>query len=426
MNRMLYVYKSMLNKLQNDWRRHIIFLFAGLMLASLFLPRAFLTISVSGFVVMSLADRNFFQYIRRFLSSPLLWGMSLLFLIPLLTGLWSDDTEKWLEMVRIKLPLLVLPLAFAGAVNLSARQWEGLAILFVLLVIAGTIWSVFYYVQEMHTVNEGYLKAKAMLTPLKNDRIRFSWLVAVAVLTSGWLVYQKIETKKAAAISLFVIAIWLAIYLHLLAVRTGLFSFYLAMILAAFWLIIKKVKWQYGLMLLFFVFLLPVLAYFFIPTFQNRVKYIRYDAGYFHKAHYLPGGNDAVRVISLRAGWSVMLQNPLKGTGFGDVPAAVNEWYRINYPEMQEQDKVYPASEWLMYGAGAGLPGFIVFTVCMLIPFLTRVRHQLPWGILNVAAAFSFLFDIGLEVQFGVFIYAFIVLWWWKWLGVPQSHQDHS
>ena len=28
----------------------------------------------------------------------------------------------------------------------------------------------------------------------------------------------------------------------------------------------------------------------------------------------------------------------------------------------------------------------------------------------------GFVFDIGLEVQFGIFIYSFIVLWWWKWL----------
>ncbi len=413
---MLYVYKSMLNKLQNDWRRHIIFLFAGLMLAGLFLPRAFLTISMTGFAVAALADKNFGQHIRRFLSAPLLWGMSLLFFIPLLTGLWSDDTEKWLEMVRIKLPLLLLPLAFAGAVNLSARQWEGLAILFVLLVIAGTIWSVFYYMQDVQTVNEGYLRAKAMLTPLKNDRIRFSWLVAVAILASGWLAYQKTGKRKVAAVSLAIAAVWLVIYLHLLAVRTGLFSFYLAVVIATVWLMFKKMNWQYGLLLLLFIFSLPVLAYFFIPTFQNRVKYIRYEAGYFQKAHYLPGGNDAVRVISLKAGWSIMLQNPLKGTGFGDVPAAVNEWYHKNYPGMKEQDKVYPASEWLMYGAGAGLPGFIVFTVCMLIPFLTRVNHRLPWWILNAAAAFSFMFDIGLEVQFGVFIYAFTVLWWWKWM----------
>ncbi|HRE39480.1 MAG TPA: O-antigen ligase family protein, partial [Chitinophagaceae bacterium] len=362
---MLYVYKSMLNKLQNDWRRHIIFLFAGLMLASLFLPRAFLTITMTGFAVAALADRNFVRYLRRFISSPLLWGMSLLFFIPLLSGLWSEDSGKWMEMIRIKLPLFVLPLAFAGAVNLSAKQWEWLATLFVLLVTAGTIWSVFHYLQDMQTINEGYLMAKAMLTPLQNDRIRFSWLVAAAILTSGWLVYHRFKKKKAAAISIFVVAVWLIIYLHLLAVRTGLFSFYLAMIIAALWLVLRKLKWQYGVLLMFLTFLLPVLAYFFIPTFQNRVKYIRYDAGYFQKAHYLPGGNDAIRVISLKAGCSVMLQNPLKGTGFGDVPAVVNDWYRKNYPDMKEQDKVYPASEWLMYGAGAGLPGFIVFTVCM-------------------------------------------------------------
>jgi O-antigen ligase len=351
--------------------------------------------------------------------------MSLLFFIPLLTGLWSEDAEKWLEMVRIKLPLLVLPLAFAGAVNLSARQWEWLVILFVFLVSAGTIWSVFHYMQDMQTVNEAYLKAKTILAPLENDRIRFSWLVAIAILACGWLVYQKFETKKLAAICLFVNAVWLVIYLHLLAVRTGLFSFYLALFIAAIWLLCKRIKGKYGLLLLFFVCALPVLAYFSIPTFQNRVKYIRYEAAYFQKAEFLPGGNDAIRIISLKAGWEIMLENKLKGTGFGDVPSAVNAWYQQQIPNMQEQDKVYPASEWLMYGAGAGLPGFIVFTISMLIPFFTRVRHQLPWWMLNAAAAFSFLFDIGLEVQFGVFIYAFIVLWWWKWMGSPPGNQEH-
>ena len=416
MNRMLYVYKSMLNKLQNDWRSTLILIFAAAMLAGLFLPRAFLSVAMAGFTVCCLGDRNFIIYLRRFFSTPLLWGMSLLFFIPLISGLWSADYNKWLEMVRIKLPLIVLPLAFAGAVNLPVKKWEWLAYIFILIITAGTAWSFFHYTKDIQTVNDGYLKAKTLLTPLHNDRIRFSWLVAVAILTACWLLYQKIKSGRLIVITLTVIATWLVIYLHILAVRTGLFSFYLAMIIAAIWLVIKKLKRQYGLLLLFLVFLLPLFAYFFIPTFQNRVKYIRYEAGYFQKANYLLGGNDAIRVISLKAGWSVMLQNPVKGTGFGDVPAASNEWYRKNYPAMQEQDKVYPASEWLMYGAGAGLPGFILFTVCMLFPFFTRVRHQLPWWMLNAAAACSFLFDIGLEVQYGVFIYAFTVLWWWKWL----------
>jgi hypothetical protein len=35
---------------------------------------------------------------------------------------------------------------------------------------------------------------------------------------------------------------------------------------------------------------------------------------------------------------------------------------------------------------------------------------------INITAGFSLLFDIGLEVQFGVFVYSFIVLWLYQWL----------
>jgi hypothetical protein len=67
-----------------------------------------------------------------------------------------------------------------------------------------------------------------------------------------------------------------------------------------------------------------------------------------------------------------------------------------------------------MYGAGCGIPGFIIFTAVMCIPFLTRIKDRLHWWILNSTAAFSFVADIGLEVQYGVFVYCLIVLWWWK------------
>jgi hypothetical protein len=56
----------------------------------------------------------------------------------------------------------------------------------------------------------------------------------------------------------------------------------------------------------------------------------------------------------------------------------------------------------------------------MIIPFLLSVKNKLWWIMLNATIAVSFLFDIGLEVQFGVFLYSFIVLWWWKWLGTFQ------
>jgi hypothetical protein len=69
-----------------------------------------------------------------------------------------------------------------------------------------------------------------------------------------------------------------------------------------------------------------------------------------------------------------------------------------------------------VYGACSWWMGVFLFTGVMIIPLFVRTKEKLLWWGLNLTAAFSFLFDIGLEVQFGVFLYAFCVLWWWKWL----------
>ena len=63
----------------------------------------------------------------------------------------------------------------------------------------------------------------------------------------------------------------------------------------------------------------------------------------------------------------------------------------------------------------AGLVLFF-FTAVILAPFFMRMRRQISWILINTIAALSFLFDIGLEVQFGVFLYCILILSWWKWL----------
>ena len=133
--------------------------------------------------------------------------------------------------------------------------------------------------------------------------------------------------------------------------------------------------------------------------------------------HYLPGGNDAARVISVRAGWNLLVQHPLTGLGAGDIRKEVRQWDQTTYPGILESDIIYPSSEWLAYGLMAGWPGLLLFTSIMLLPlFLARGKHRLIWWLLHVTAIAGFIFDIGLEVQFGIFVYAFIVLWWWKWM----------
>jgi hypothetical protein len=220
---------------------------------------------------------------------------------------------------------------------------------------------------------------------------------------------------------LVVTVVWLTTYLHILAARTGLLCFYVSVAILAAWLLFKNTKKIYGIGLIAALIALPFIAYYSFPTFQNRVKYFIYDLPYFSKAHYLEGGNDAMRVISMKAGWNLMNEFPLTGTGFGDIKNKTNEWYDASYSQMKEADKILPGNEWLIYGAGSGWPGFIIFSMIMIIPFLMKsIENKLPWYLLCISIILTFIVDIGLEVQFGVFLYSFILLWWWKWLNVES------
>ncbi len=110
-----------------------------------------------------------------------------------------------------------------------------------------------------------------------------------------------------------------------------------------------------------------------------------------------------------------MNQNLLIGAGFGDIRSSMTGWYDKSYPDMIGEDKIYPSSEFLMYGLGSGLSGLFFFIISILIPFFEKIPRKWWWLGLNAVALFSMIFDIPLEVQFGVFIYSFIILWCWKW-----------
>jgi O-antigen ligase len=399
-----------------DWRVHLLFLSIAGMMIALFFSRAMLSVCMGAFVLVSFLHKDIKGHFRVFFSSPLLWSMSLLFILPLFSGLWSDDQEEWRRVLRIKIPLLLLPLAFAGPFGFSRNQWNLLIYFFISLTTAGSIWSLFYYAGDMQAINASYLKAKSIATLLGNDHIRFSWLVSIAAMAAGGLWWRTRKRQKIISLVLLLVCGWLIIFLHLLAARTGLFSLYIILFITGAWLAIQKTRPLRGTALLGLLFALPFLAYSLFPSFRNRVKYILYDYAHFKDDRYLPGGNDAARVISLRAGWSLLLQNPVTGTGAGDIWTETRKWDQARYPGILENDILYPSSEWLIYGLIAGWAGVLLFTIIMIIPFFIHRKPMLVWVLLNLTAAFSFLFDMGLEVQFGVFVYSFVILWWWKWL----------
>lgn len=404
------------------WRKHVVFFSLILMLCGVLFSRVLLSSGMIVFIAACLIHNNLVPQIKIFFGSPFLWSMSLLFLLPLVSGLWSENISQWFEVLRIKLPLLLLPFSFAGIRDFRSSDWEKIAFAFILLAFSGICWSVWLYLQDLKSIHEGYLQAHTIDTPLGNDHVRFSLFIAIAILTTAFLLikFRRSFSKPFSILLIFGLAVFV-VYLHLLAVRTGLLCFYFGSLVCIIALLLKrKDKWKYVLALLGIV-LLPFLFYFTLPTLKNRISYLKYDLGLVQKNIYLHGSNDGNRVISLKAGWELLNQKPFTGVGFGDVKDEADRYYVMYDPQRSPTDMILPSSEWIMYGAGVGLPGFILFTFCMLIPFfLQRLRSNIAWSLLNSFMAISYLFDIGLEVQFGVFIHAFVLLWWYKWLQLQQ------
>jgi O-antigen ligase len=394
-------------------RSYLIFATLLAMEVCLYLSRASLSVAMLAFLAATTVHRDVGQQLRAFVRSPLLVGMALLFVVPLVSGLWSADKATWLDVVRVKLPLLLFPVAFAGGWQLTPKQWRYVAYLFLLLLLATSVGSFVVYLQNLQAIHEGYLKAKVITTPLLNDHVRYSWLVACGALTCLFLVHKREEPRLDAVFVL--LGLWFTVFLHVLAARTGVLALYAVLASYLGWMAFRRHR-RAGLIGLCILLVLPLLAWQVLPTFRNRLSYFLWDISHVQQQAYVPQSNDGNRSRSLRAGWEILQHHPL-GVGAGDVQHAADRWYEAQVPGIIAADKIYPSSEWLVYGAMAGWIGILVFTAVMVLPLFTNgLKHRLFWVLLHGITAFSFLFDVGLEVQYGVFLYAFLVLWWWKWL----------
>jgi O-antigen ligase len=398
---------------QNEWRNRAIFATIILMLASLLVSRAFLSISLIAFAALTMLHDQLYTQLKRFLASPFLISLSLLFFIPLISGLWSEDMHEWGKVLLVKLPFVVLPVSFAGQWQLKEKEWNYIAYCFVAFTVAACCWSAGQYLFDIQSINESYLRAKTIPTPLDDDHVRFSWLVSLAVITIVLLLDKFPVKRKAVLMALLVIPV---VYLHLLSARTGLMMLYVFGL--AFALYKARKKPRLSLLIIAALAILLLTGWFCFPTFQNRIRYNLYDLSFVVKDKYMSGSSDGNRVISLKAGWHLLQQDPLTGVGAGDLRNETNHWYDANVPGIKETDKLYPSSEWIIYGGMAGWPGLLLFTAIILFPlYIKNIRHRFFWIMLHVVAMLGFTVETSLEMQHGVFIYTFFILWWWKWLG---------
>ncbi len=115
----------------------------------------------------------------------------------------------------------------------------------------------------------------------------------------------------------------------------------------------------------------------------------------------------AVRYFIWPSAWRLMLENPVLGTGTGDVKDALLQRYRDDGLTGAYENRLNAHNQFLQSGVALGLPGLLMLLWSLVAPAAAAFRrHRLYMALLGLTAFFC-LFESILERQGGIVFYAF-------------------
>ncbi|MBP6687533.1 MAG: hypothetical protein KA160_06710 [Lacibacter sp.] len=384
-----------------------------LLLVGFLFSRAILSIGMVTIISNGFLQGDWKERVAIFKQDYLLPAISCLFLLPFISGLWSSNLNVWQQQMQDLLPLLLLPFAMAIQKGFTRKHFLFFGLLWMGLLLAGSIWSATHYLADRENYNALYRFSKTIPTPADDDHIRFSMAIVIALLL--WL---KVEEWKSIAVGWLrfcgrITVVWFVVYLHLLGAKTGLMGLYMVVLPLFIWQLYHNGRKQLAVVALAAVLCLPVVAYYSLPTFRIRLQYVLFEKGNWQQEKFAGSFSDVNRWASIRSGWYVFKENWVSGVGYGDVKEEAGKWYAAHAPQVPSSQQFLPLNQWMLFGSGAGIAAVVLFTVVVMMPFFFNY-----WQRNKQALAFVlfmnlvFLYESTINDQFGVFLFCFFILYW--------------
>jgi O-antigen ligase len=316
-----------------------------------------------------------------------------------------------------------LPLAFSYQPKFSPRQIQIFTLSVALMLIGSAGYTISHFFIDPDFYISEYKVSHMLPTLPKNDYIRSSMTAALFVI---WCIYAWPQlTHKRIKLLVGVCVALLVAYIHVLAAKTGLLSFYLFVAAWGIYLSFGKQR-LLGLAVIIAIPLTVTLALKLVPTLRERATYIGYTIYMYNHGHRTAMLGDIARLISYDLASDLIAQHPLTGVGTGDMKVEMDTLYFQRHPEIDEHGRLLPHNQFLVVGLGCGVPAMLVFIAWILGPLLRLRRNRqsffffIVWLILLV----QLLIEPVLEVQFGVFVYLFFLLLHLQELGTTSASRS--
>ncbi|HWB63348.1 MAG TPA: O-antigen ligase family protein [Chitinophagales bacterium] len=370
--------------------------------------RALASIGMAGMVVSTLLFYRV-DTLKKYVKQPGLMVISLFFLIVFFSGLYSTDKTLWLNWIRIKVPYLVLPLAFAPLKRFSEKQFAVLLTGFALIMFCSALVVLGNYCLHYAQITEAFTRGSTIPMPYSHIRytlmLAFSFFCVLYLFSEGLYVFNEKEKWLQA-----VLAVFAFIALHILSVRSALLALYLGIFFMLLRYIVLQKRYVTGLVLLVLLTGTPFVAVKWVPSLHNKYAYMDYDLGEYRQG-VVGQNSDGLRLVSMKVGIKLWLQHPVIGIGAGDIKTETGKIYDALYPQIEETTRRLPHNQFIWVLATTGMIGFAGFMLAFIYPFFVNGNYR--WWLFAVfymVVFSSFFTEDTLEEQIGTGFYLIFLL----------------
>jgi O-antigen ligase len=368
--------------------------------------RLIISFGVIGLILTGLLTGDIRQTAAIYLRRPVYYINAIFFLVILLSGINSTDRVQWLTFLQIKIPFLVLPFAFCGYTFFDRAFFNKLLLLFTACMFISAICVMANYALHYEDITERILSGS--IIPVPFSHIRYTLMLVFSFFSLIWLWEEHMVERRYV---LLIPAVFFFIVIHVLSSRSAWLALYAGLLFYFIVYIYRSRKYLTGLLMLAAIIVLPFILYQVIPSFHNKIGYMRYSTQQYKEGH-IDDFSDAMRFTSWTVGIEIIRHDPWTGIGAGDLLAESKRVSKELFPNMtNDDDRKMPHNEFIWIWAATGIFGLIAYCVAFLYPFIAGISYR-NWlfGLLAIIFFTSFLTEYTLEEQIGSTFYLVFLL----------------
>ena len=395
--------KNLLPIGRNQW---LVYISCLMVFAGFSCSRALISIGVIGLIITGLLTSDIRQLSSEYMRRPAFYLNALFFIVILLSGINSADKTQWHTFLQIKIPFLILPFAFCAFTFFDRAFLNKILLAFVSCMLISAACVMANYALHYADINEHILMGSVIPVPFSH--IRYTLMLVFSFFAVLWLWEQRIIAHRYI---LLIPSLFFFVVVHILSSRSGWLALYVGLLFYFFKYVYQTRMYFMGLLMLAAIILVPFLSYQFIPSFHNKIAYMKYSTEQYSAGH-VDDMSDAMRLTSWRVGMEIIHRHPWTGVGVGDLLAESKKVSKELFPNIKnDEDRKMPHNEFIWIWAASGIIGLLAYCVAFFFPLISGIRYR-NWLFVMLYVIFftSFLTEPSIEEQIGSTFYLVFLL----------------